>query len=76
MGAADLLQRTVQIADHFEAAGGRVLRAVPASRNDQCRVVQRNVAGQFQVGADGERFFYVSNPALGLWAHRSRFAAS
>lgn len=22
---------------------------------------------------DGERVFYVSNPALGLWAHRSRF---
>jgi nickel-dependent lactate racemase len=21
---------------------------------------------------DGERFFYISNPALGLWAHRSR----
>ena len=30
----------------------------------------------WQVGADGERFFYVSNPALGLWAHRSRFADS
>lgn len=30
----------------------------------------------WQVGADGERFFYVSNPALGLWAHRSRFAHS
>jgi nickel-dependent lactate racemase len=23
--------------------------------------------------ADGEEFFYVSNPALGLWAHRDRF---
>ena len=23
--------------------------------------------------SDGERFFYVSNPALGLWAHRGRF---
>ena len=22
----------------------------------------------------GERVFYVSNPALGLWAHRARFA--
>ncbi len=22
---------------------------------------------------DGERFYYISNPALGLWAHRSRF---
>jgi hypothetical protein len=22
---------------------------------------------------DGERFFYISNPALGLWACRSRF---
>ncbi len=25
--------------------------------------------------ADGERFFYVSNPAIGLWASRDRFAA-
>lgn len=25
--------------------------------------------------AGGEEVFYVSNPALGLWAHRSRFAA-
>jgi len=25
---------------------------------------------------DGERIFYISNPALGLWAHRSRLAAS
>ena len=24
--------------------------------------------------ADGERFFYVSNPAIGLWASRDRFA--
>jgi nickel-dependent lactate racemase len=23
--------------------------------------------------SDGERFFYISNPALGLWAHRGRF---
>jgi hypothetical protein len=22
---------------------------------------------------DGEEVFFVSNPALGLWAHRSRF---
>lgn len=22
---------------------------------------------------DGERFFYISNPALGLWAHRAKF---
>jgi nickel-dependent lactate racemase len=24
--------------------------------------------------ADGERFYYISNPALGLWAHESRLA--
>ena len=24
--------------------------------------------------ADGEKIFYISNPALGLWAHRDRFA--
>jgi len=22
---------------------------------------------------DGERFFYISNPALGLWADKARF---
>jgi len=25
---------------------------------------------------DGERIFYISNPALGLWACRERFEAS
>ena len=25
---------------------------------------------------DGEQIFYISNPALGLWAHRSRFGAN
>ncbi len=25
---------------------------------------------------DGERIFYISNPALGLWAHRGRFAGA
>jgi len=24
--------------------------------------------------ADGERVYYISNPALGLWAHRSRLS--
>ncbi len=27
----------------------------------------------WNTGPDGERFFYISNPALGLWAHRARF---
>ncbi|KUF95763.1 hypothetical protein AM588_10006858 [Phytophthora nicotianae] len=27
----------------------------------------------WNVDADGERFFYISNPALGLWAYRGRF---
>ncbi|MFT3781385.1 MAG: lactate racemase domain-containing protein [Nibricoccus sp.] len=27
----------------------------------------------WNVGADGEKFFYISNPALGLWAYRGRF---
>jgi nickel-dependent lactate racemase len=30
----------------------------------------------FNVMADGERIFFISNPALGLWAHRERFIAS
>ena len=25
---------------------------------------------------DGEEFFYISNPALGLWALKSQFAAA
>jgi hypothetical protein len=25
---------------------------------------------------DGERIYYISNPALGLWASRNRLAAS
>ncbi len=27
----------------------------------------------FNTLADGEEIFYISNPALGLWADRSRF---
>lgn len=27
-------------------------------------------------GGDSERFFYISNPALGLWAYRGRFESS
>ena len=27
----------------------------------------------WNVGPDGEKFFYISNPALGLWAFRGRF---
>ena len=30
----------------------------------------------FNTLADGERIFYISNPALGLWAHRERFSCS
>ncbi|HUX12666.1 MAG TPA: lactate racemase domain-containing protein [Spirochaetia bacterium] len=29
----------------------------------------------YQRTADGEDFFYVSNPAVGLWAHRDRFGS-
>jgi nickel-dependent lactate racemase len=29
----------------------------------------------FNVTADGERIFYISNPAIGLWAHRERFGS-
>jgi hypothetical protein len=27
----------------------------------------------FNTLADGEEIFFVSNPALGLWAHKDRF---
>lgn len=30
----------------------------------------------WNVDATGERFFYVSNPAIGLWAYRGRFEGS
>jgi len=30
----------------------------------------------YNVSASGERFFYISNPAVGLWAHAGRFDAS
>jgi nickel-dependent lactate racemase len=30
----------------------------------------------FNVTADGEQIYFISNPALGLWAHRERFNAS
>jgi nickel-dependent lactate racemase len=30
----------------------------------------------FNMMADGEQIFFISNPALGLWAHRERFNAS
>jgi hypothetical protein len=31
------------------------------------------LATGWNTGADGERFFFVPNPALGLWAHRDTF---
>ncbi|KAG7397503.1 hypothetical protein PHYBOEH_000655 [Phytophthora boehmeriae] len=30
----------------------------------------------WNVDAEGEKFFYISNPALGLWAYRGRFEGS
>ena len=42
--------------------------AIYARRYDPAKLVD----GWNDVG--GERVFYVSNPALGLWAHRARFA--
>lgn len=30
----------------------------------------------WNVSKDNERFFYISNPALGLWAYRGRFEES
>jgi hypothetical protein len=31
------------------------------------------LAAGWNIGADGERFFFVPNPALGLWALRDAF---
>jgi hypothetical protein len=33
----------------------------------------RQLAEGFNTMPDGERIFYISNPALGLWAHTKRF---
>lgn len=35
-------------------------------------VTDRTVEG-WNVTADGERYYYISNPAVGLWAHADRF---
>ncbi len=34
----------------------------------------RTLKDGFNTLADGERIFYISNPAIGLWAYRGRFA--
>jgi hypothetical protein len=43
-------------------------------------MTQRYQRGDVQDGwnetADGEKYFYISNPALGLWAFRGRFEGS
>ena len=36
----------------------------------------QNLKDGFNTMPDGEEIFYVSNPALGLWAHRERFEQS
>ena len=36
----------------------------------------QNLKDGFNTMPDGEEIFYVSNPALGLWAHRERFERS
>ena len=32
----------------------------------------RTLRDGWNVLPDGERFFYIGNPALGLWAHKDR----
>ncbi len=44
--------------------------AAPAAT---ARYDPRTLRDGWNVLPDGERCFYVSNPAMGLWAHRSRF---
>jgi nickel-dependent lactate racemase len=59
---------------------GRLTRAeiegVGYQYGDLCAMLERYNPQSLQDGwnemADGERIFYISNPALGLWAHRSR----
>jgi hypothetical protein len=40
------------------------------------RYSPKSLRDGWNVLADGERIYYVSNPALGLWAYKARFAAS
>ncbi len=40
----------------------------------QARYPTDTLRDGFNTLPDGERIFYISNPALGLWAHRDRFA--
>ena len=59
---------------------GRLTRAeiegVGYQYGELCTMLERYNPQSLQDGwnemADGERIFYISNPALGLWAHRSR----
>lgn len=36
----------------------------------------RELQDGWNTSRDGERFFFISNPALGLWAYRGRFESS
>jgi hypothetical protein len=35
-----------------------------------------NLKDGFNIMPDGEKIYYISNPALGLWAYRKRFELS
>ena len=46
---------------------------------DLKEMLKRYDPGKLQHGFnrnDGEKIFFVANPALGLWAHRSRFEST
>jgi hypothetical protein len=56
------------------------VEGVGFSYADLATMTQRYQRGDVQDGwnetADGEKYFYISNPALGLWAFRGRFEGS
>jgi nickel-dependent lactate racemase len=56
----------------------REIEAVGFSYRDPAEATQRYDPAALKDGfnelPDGEQIFYISNPALGLWAHRDRFS--
>ncbi|MGQ9661727.1 MAG: lactate racemase domain-containing protein [Kiritimatiellia bacterium] len=53
----------------IEAVNFRYAELLPMLERYDPRVLKDG----FNTLADGEKIFYISNPAIGLWAHRARF---
>lgn len=79
--AAHLIHGTADGRFTIRYAPGKLTRAeiesVGYTWGDLAHLRQRYNPAQLKDGwntlADGERIFFISNPALGLWSHRARF---